>query len=371
MKRKVLLCLAIGTYSLSASALDVGLGSEERVTQLFSYPNNCGVICYNDQTLAETVQHYLSSSLERDGYRNQTVAVEVKGGKVLARYSDGVPDAYGDAVRAFLAAGDKAFAGAEEINRDNKWQYNWQFFLPLGVALDNQKSVELLHFPPDYTLTESQDYLDAKTTIRWAELLVLNGADKQNTDAYQTVIDIAPVAAPASAGKTLHDTYDYFSDYSRTLISEWTQPLQGETDSRPMVVFGSPVRAWLADQYGASLSVLEAAEIKVENDRSVSVLAANHPSYIWYAADPENNDNDPEKAFKKGMEVMAEDVKAACWQAKMSDQPGADGQTILNSCKAYWEPRKEERCELLQTQVYGKNEQEAKKLCQQQLSGIE
>ncbi|MBS7674568.1 hypothetical protein KIN13_14145, partial [Vibrio cholerae] len=87
----------------------------------------------------------------------------------------GVPDGYGQPLTTLLNTADLAYQGARQLNSDGKWAYNWYLFLPLGMALENRKSIELLHFPPDYSLTQAQDYLESATTDRWATLLSENG----------------------------------------------------------------------------------------------------------------------------------------------------------------------------------------------------
>lgn len=72
--------------------------------------------------------------------------------------------------------------------------------------------------------------------------------------AYQTIIDIAPIAAPASAGSALEGVYGYFTSYQRRMVSELSG---GSGDTRlPMVAFGAPVRSWITQQYGVNLPVL-------------------------------------------------------------------------------------------------------------------
>ena len=48
---------------------------------------------------------------------------------------DGTPTDYGKSLLQLLDAGDLAYQGASQLNSDGKWQYNWFFFLPLGMAL--------------------------------------------------------------------------------------------------------------------------------------------------------------------------------------------------------------------------------------------
>ncbi len=82
--------------------IEVPLGSTQRVTQLFAYPNNCNVICFRPWTLEQSrSQHYLNQSVQRDGYSRAKVSVKVHDGLVAATFS-GVPDSYGQPLTALL-----------------------------------------------------------------------------------------------------------------------------------------------------------------------------------------------------------------------------------------------------------------------------
>jgi hypothetical protein len=344
---------------LRGEALD--LGDSQRVSRLFAYPNNCSVICYRDWTLEQTVEHYLQQSLTRDGYPQASVRVTRDEERVHA-YFEGVPAEYAKPLRQLLDTGDLAYQGASQLNRDGKWQYNWYFFLPLGMALENRKSVELLHFPPDYSLTQAQDYLRSSTTDRWADLLSYNGIAPEQTPAYQTIVDIAPIAAPASAGSTLEGVYGYFSDYQRRMVAELSAGSNGT--SLPMVAFGSPVRSWIKQQYGVNLPVLGLGQVDATSERQVSVLAANHPSYIWYAADPANNNGSEDAANAAGIKVMGQDLSAACWQAGMGRQPTRDAQQLLSTCTQKWQVTdKLQTCELFFTSVRNLKPEQAQAKC--------
>lgn len=366
MRHPKWLVSAIGAFVLAANAqadVEVALGSPTRVSQLFAYPNNCNVICYRDWSLAQTVEHYLTQSVQRDGYATAKVKVRTDHDKLYASIS-GVPDDYGKPLEQLLAAGDLAYQGASKLNTDGKWKYDWYFFLPLGMALENRRSVELLHFPPDYSLTQAQDYLESKTTDRWAELLEQNGVPLEQTPAYQTIIDIAPIAAPASAGSTLADTYSYFQAYQTNMVAQLTSNADGEAPSLPMVAFGGPVRDWVHQQYGVTLGVLGLGQITPEAGRSVAVLGSNHPSYIWYAADPENYGGDQQKADEVGLKVMGQDITAACWQADMGRNPGADAAATLNSCTQKWQVSDQlQTCELFYTSIRGLTPAQAQAKC--------
>jgi len=323
------------TFSLAAQAdVNVTLGSKERVTRLFAYPNNCNVICFRQWTLEQTVEHYLTQSVQRDGYPQAKVTVHEDNSLMHANIS-GVPDGYDKPLTALLDSGDLAYTGASKLNADGKFAYNWYLFLPLGMALENRKSIELLHFPPDYSLTQAQDYLRSATTVRWAGLLTDNGVPADQTPAFQTIIDITPIAAPSNAGSDLEGVYGYFQDYQTSMVKQMSQNAAGA--SLPMVAFGAPVRNWIKQQYGASVDVLGLATISPTPGQTVSVLGSNHPSYIWYAADKTNYGGDEAKADDAGLKVMGQDLSAACWQAAMGQTPGTNSAALLKQCTTRWQ----------------------------------
>ncbi|MEO6680692.1 MAG: hypothetical protein ABIO21_25435 [Pseudomonas sp.] len=356
--------LAALTLSAAAHAdVDLKLGSTERVTRLFAYPNNCNVICFRNWTLEQTVEHYLTQSVQRDGYSAAKVRVKTDNHQLYAEIT-GVPKGYDKPLAALLDAGDLAYNGAKKLNIDGKWAYSWYLFLPLGMALENRKSVELLHFPPDYSLTQAQDYLRSATTDRWATLLVDNGIPSDQTPGYQTIIDIAPIAAPASAGKDLEGVYDYFKDYQTTMVKEVSQNAKGA--ALPMVAFGAPVRNWIKQQYGATVGVLGLATISPSAGLKVPVLGSNHPSYIWYAADPANYTGPDAQALADaaGLKVMGQDLSAACWQAGMGSKPGSDPAALLKSCTQTWQvTQKEKTCDLFYTSIRNLTEAQAEAKC--------
>lgn len=358
--RLYLTLAALMASAVVQADIEVPLGSTQRVTQLFAYPNNCNVICFRPWTLEQTVEHYLNQSVQRDGYSRAKVSVKVHDGQVAATFS-GVPDSYGQPLTALLNTADLAYQGASKLNSDGKWAFNWYLFLPLGMALENRKSIELMHFPPDYSLTQAQDYLESKTTDRWADLLTDNGVPAAETPAYQTMIDIAPIAAPSTAGKELEGVYSYFTNYQTRMVKELSLQPDG---SLPMVAFGAPVRSWIKQQYGQTVNVLGLAQISPAEGKSVSVLGSNHPSYIWYAADPEAYDGDEQKADEAGLKVMGQDLSAACWQAGMGQKPASDPNVLLKACINTWQvTRKEQTCELFYTSVRKLSQEQANAKC--------
>lgn len=345
--------LTLAALTLSAAAhADVGLklGSTERVTRLFAYPNNCNVICFRNWTLEQTVEHYLTQSVQRDGYSEAKVLVKTDNGQLYVEII-GVPKSYEKPLAALLDAGDLAYNGASKLNADGKWAYNWNLFLPLGMPLQNRRSVELLHFPPDYSLTQAQDYLRSATSDRWASLLTDNGIPAEQTPAFQTIIDIAPIAAPSNAGKDLEGVYDYFKDYQTTMVKNLSQNANGPV---PMVAFGAPVRNWIKQQYGPTVNVLSLVSISPSDGVKVPVLGSNHPSYIWYAADPASytGKDAQAKADTAGLKVMGQDLSVACWQAAMGRDPESNPDIELKTCTQIWQVAEPEKtCELFYTSI--------------------
>ena len=349
-----LAALTLAAFTLGTTAhadVNLKLGTTERVTRLFAYPNNCNVICFRNWTLEQTVEHYLTQSVQRDGYGDAKVLVKTDNGQLHAEII-GVPNGYEKPLAALLDAGDLAYNGASKLNADGKWAYSWYLFLPLGMALENRKSVELLHFPPDYSLTQAQDYLKSATTDRWATLLTANGIPAEQTPGFQTIVDIAPIAAPSNAGKDMEGVYSYFNDYQTTMVKNVSLHANGET--LPMVAFGAPVRNWIKQQYGATVNVLGLATISPSDGVSVRVLGSNHPSYIWYAADPANysGSDAKAKADAAGLKVMGQDLSAACWQAVMGSQPDSNADVELKTCTQTWQvAEKEKTCTLFYTSI--------------------
>ncbi|VVO98371.1 hypothetical protein [Pseudomonas fluorescens] len=346
--------LTLAALTLSATAhadINLKLGSTERVTRLFAYPNNCNVICFRNWTLEQTVEHYLTQSVRRDGYSDAKVLVKTDNHQLYAEIT-GVPKRYEKPLAALLDAGDLAYNGASKLNADGKWAYSWYLFLPLGMALENRRSVELLHFPPDYSLTQAQDYLRSATTDRWATLLTVNGVPAEQTPGYQTIIDIAPIAAPSNAGKDLEGVYSYFKEYQTTMVKQVS--LNASGDALPMVAFGTPVRNWIKEQYGPTVNVLSLVYISPNEGVKVPVLGANHPSYIWYAADPANytGTDAKAKADTAGLKVMGQDLSAACWQAAMGRESDTNPDVELKSCTQTWQvAQKDKTCELFYTSI--------------------
>lgn len=343
----------------------INIGSEEFTRLFFSYPNNFNEVGFLKQTLDETISIYLTSTRDRDGLSDLHFSLSRDAGNVILTVEGSDEDRFHDVFSGYVAAGRLALDGSIAINGAGMWRYNWRFFLPHGVAMVNHKTVELLHFPPDYVLQRDQDYLLAHTTRRWAALLVENGADTAETSRHQTIIDIAPVAAPSNAGGDLEGIYGHYSPYIKALFDLWLPRPAG--DVRPMVCFGSPVRIWLKQAYAVDLKVITAAIINVSSKIAVPCLGSNHPSFIYNAVKRLSDDpNTPEdERIAAAMRIMQQDLVAARWQVLMGETPSADPFDTLRSCMGYWNDaaRRQRICELTYEQAFNKTPSEAKALC--------
>ena len=380
MDRKIFFCvvlLSILPSQFAHADVEVDLGTADTVTALFSYPN-CQLKC--TPTLEDTVKHYFTQSLQRDGFADSTVSVtKSANGHIVATFGGRAALDYPNQVTGVLKAGDAGLEAVKRLQADNKWRNDWRFFLPLGLAWVKHPTLEILIYPPDYTL-ENQDYLAADTTKRWSDLLVSQGLTREESDRYQDIIDIAPIAAPHDCmgvvGKkpcegTLTDLPSYFHDYQFQLLRLWLSATEGNPKvPRPAVAFGRWVLLWLKQnpRFNIDLKVGEIGRMALPNG-SVPVIGSNHPAYLYnfVSSDPDMKDK---KRFKNAMAIMRQDAIVACWQIHMGEAPDGDAAAVLASCKSIWEDktRDKEICRLLETEGYRKTPDEAKQDCESRKS---
>ena len=333
----------------------VTLGEEQTLKVLYSYPNKPD----SQETLSQTIEHYLNQRLSRDLIPNASAKVAINSDGVyeatLSGNSANIED-YQLQISTFLANGQEAANAVTSLKENGIWNNEeWRFFLPLGLSIVNQRSVQLLHFPPDYSLPD-QDYLDSKTSQRWEKLLELNSVPSSEVTLYESILDVAPIAAPASAGGTLSDTYSYFEPYVVDMLPLLLDIDEGSTSALPIVAYGGPVRSWVKSHYNLSdFGVNTFDSVQITDSVAAPILGANHPSYIWYAKD---------NGRAAAMKVMQQDLVSACWQARMGQSPSSDGSTVLGKCNSYWAEKPMEVCINMEIQAYNKTEQQAEEICE-------
>lgn len=121
-----------------------------------------------------------------------------------------------------------------------------------------------------------------------------------------------------------------------------------------LVVYGHPVRAWLESEFGVKLGVLSLGSITLDGGQTVPVLSANHPSFIWYAAQQPN-------ARPVAMKVIKQDLIAACWQGAKTRATAPDPTATLVQCTAKWNARPRDVCVPTETQALNTPLAKAKK----------
>lgn len=351
------------------SGRSIDLGPVDEVAKLFSYPNHhCPVIhSPHRQRLEDTVEHYLRQSLLRQTATTSTppqpasltppFRVFRRFGRIRLRLPR-TPESQkqATALAQFLSLGQTAYNASQAVHADGKWEYNWRFLLPLGVPLPPPPGsvVQLLHFPPDYVLLRDQDHYSSRTIRRWQRILEWN--TQNNTIApppQQIILDLVPIAAPATDGPRLSSVYEYYNDYRWELLRLYTE--QGRS---PVVAFGAPVRRWIQEQQPPTSSsrqrfwnVLDLVPLRIPTNTTTTtpVLIANHPSYFYRAL----QNMSPEKR----RQVLVQDLIVGRWQVQMmSKQRGRrrrtttheQAQSELRAAKRYWKERPELVQEILE-----------------------
>lgn len=333
--------------SESDNVAEFHLGSEEILTTLYSYPNFQG----DKKTLEETVEHYLSQTLTRDRTVNGKVDVVVNDTAFVVKISgDGSHIVqYEEQLNDFLKSGKLALKAVKKLKADNIWENDWSFFLPHGLSLTKQYSMQLLHFPPDYSLT-GQDYLNSKTSKRWEDLLIMNDVKPDDLSLYETILDIAPIAAPSNSGRAIQKTINYFDKYILKML-----PVVTRKQHIPIVAFGRPAMEWVSKHYKLpEFDVNSVETIPITDKINSPILGANHPSYIWYVKNESLGD---------AIHVMEEDLISACWQARMGVNHNLDNYSVLDDCIEKWQGDPIAVCINLMVQVYEKTKDEAIKEC--------
>ena len=399
------------------SEVTLHIGNRAELANLFSYPNRPSHECLSDtiainddhdgsnrcdgeireqqqdietMSLENTIQYYLMTSILRDGHAESKIQISTEkddSNSLYATISGNAAIPYSRAIPKFLQIAQLGLQACQQVQVDGLWRDGWRFFLPLGLPLTQHWTIELLHFPPIYTLEEDQDYLASRSTQRWRQLLEINHSDDplhttvgtdseivkgdryiESTDRFQAIIDIVPIAAPSSDGKNMKDVYPYFEEYIRASLQFWGSNDQGGNahNTKPIVAFGWPVKCWVETNQAPDLhyknvepaiqdkkeeenqsnslplGVLSLTRLPIGSDNhgcSAPVLIANHPSYLYNAGRRmvsnriESLGDEDCSLLEK---IMTEDLIAARWQARMGLNPSQDAHCVLQECCGFW-----------------------------------
>ena len=330
---------AVGANARLADTAIV-LGDSVRLAHLFSFPNDT-----SHMTLAQTVEHFLRQSIQRDQIVGMTVTVTQAPAGYVATFGGLTQDSraagYVNRVAEFLQIGQVAYDAVVAVAADSTWPNKppqvWCFYLPLGLSLQNNTAVQLLHFPPDYTLSD-QDYLGSLTTQFWEALLSANGAQQSQMAVLQRIVDIVPIVKDGGLGTFPTRVYSAFEPYGYRLLKFAVGPTTGPV-TKPIVAYGGPVRdfylkalapnvKWGPPPLSDAVSppdTLVADSIRLANSpATTAVLMAEHPSMMFY--------RDAKKR------LIYHQLMAACWEQRMAQNPGADvtGKATAAACSSQW-----------------------------------
>lgn len=341
----------------------IDLGPEDRVGQLYSYPNVPG----DPGSLADTVVHWITLTLTRDGLAGRGATAAVRTGPD-GRYLldlDG-PSAVTDQLEGYAARLPRFLEnGWNALTRDvaavrqaGRWDPSpdpapppyrpWRFFLPHGMAMLNQRSLQFFHYPPIRLLEGTRDYLQDPVPVRCFELLSANGVADADLPLFNTVVDATPIAAEDDQGskKAGDPTWglipiQYFHDYQRAQVALLLNPAPGNDDHTvPIVVYGAHPRATFEQLYDVTLGVNVAATAEILPGRQTPVLGANHP-YVFYAAAQGfatvgSGRFASADACAQANGVMIKDLIVTRWQALMAEHPTEKPGDVLDDCTTYW-----------------------------------
>lgn len=339
----------------------IELGGEDTLRELYSWPNLPGAA----DTLAETVLHWFAQTLARDGIRDVVPAMRTDGAACFLDL-DGTAGAaevcavYAARLPAFLANGRQALETVlPAIRAAGRWNPDptlagdvWRFFLPLGLPLARQKSLQFFHYPPLRLLDPMRDYLDDPVPVRWEELLRANGVARGEEARYECVMDATPIAAPDDQGSKKSARGDPqwglipiqdFTDYQKAQVRLLLNAAPGAPGfTIPLVVYGAHPRAIFNLDFAPAqpVGVNVATQAAIVPGRRTPVAGANHP-YMFYAV-AQGGDSVGSGRIADGVSraqlaaLMVKDLAVARWQVALAADPGQDPAAAMRACLAYW-----------------------------------
>ncbi len=345
----------------------IPLGTEADLTALYSYPN----LPNADESLSATIQHWFDQTLQRDGVAEQIKATAILEDQqvylelVAEENQQPVVSRYAERLQELLAIGQQALDQViPELHKIGKWDPEntgqWRFFLPLGLAMVRQKSLQFFHYPPIRLLDPMRDYLNDPVPVRWEELLQVNGVSSEQASwLYETVVDATPIAAPDDQGSKKVDKskykyglipIEYFTTYQTDLVKLLLNSAENQEGyTIPIVIYGAHPREEFEEIFlkgtGQTLGINKVATAEIVPGKKTRVLSTNHP-YRFYAQ-AQIDDKQPDKYYVGCGEIapghldsvialMKDDLAAAHWQVQMSNDPSQDPQVVLDAGIDYW-----------------------------------
>ncbi len=330
----------------------VPLGNALEVAACFSYPNIPG----SSESLCDTIMHWVTQSLDRDGLIAQGVSARIETDRwTYTLYLSGSAAVsnqllqYTKVLPQFLTNCGVGILDMENVIEANPaiWdpqKNGWRPMFPMGLPLINQRSAQLFHYPPMNLLDPSRDYLDDAVPTRWAELLQANGmANMSDIVLMERLIDCAPVAAGDDQGTYISQVLtpiDYFKDYQLAQFALMLTPSEANPAfTIPLIVCGGPPRAVFSSLFNVTLGVNQALNVSIVPGLTTPVLGANHPYYFYAQAQGFATVGDGQMiaaTCPKAQGIMQQDLVAARWQMVMATDPSQDSAAVLADCTSYW-----------------------------------
>ena len=350
--------LTAAQAACTAPTITYVLGNKLEVDQLYPVIRTATMSDY-DQSMATaaSIQYYLQNTLVRDRITDacnlQVTPLGERGYQVTFQSAQAQAQTYVQRHPAWLKTGQLGLAGiqaCQSSSERNCWEPQgqdangkplqcvgpWQFYLPLGLPMQAQKMVMLLHYPP-YTAMQQSDYLNNATLNRWRRLLVSVGVAPDDWTLYTTTVDIFPIAAPGSGQSgcfTTENAVKYWGASGSGYIPAMLQSLtQGSTPRTglPVIVFGKEATGyWNAAYPDQPTGVLKAGSVALDPqapNRLSAYSGANHPIAAVYQSCPGL------------LTTVGQDLASACFARKMGDTPDADPVAVQAACRdAYLGP---------------------------------
>ncbi len=348
------------------TTVQIPLGQTTDVAVLFAYPNNSDL----DWTLCQTIEHWFNQTLVRDGYGSAPsqifayaeefgaqVTLSLRADDTLIR----VLQLYATRLGKLLTIAWEAYTTVIPLlKQKGKWDprhYGWRFFLPLGLPMVNQRSLQFFHYPPIKMLAgkNMQDYLNDPVPYRIEELLMQNGiSDQQQARQFETIIDGAPIGAPDDAGsaKGGDPTWGYipiqfFTEYQKQMVINLLNPHPVSAGyTIPIVVYGNHPRKIFSQNFldNKSLEVNQPTMAEIIPGLRTPIIGANHPYGFYWLAQVDKDQ--PGTAVGDGkmvpghcnqvVELMRKDLITAGWQVEMAKDASQDSDRVLDRVSAYW-----------------------------------
>ena len=310
---------------------------------------------YQEDSLADTIELFTSSSLKNDGIAftrvNVSCSTDDKECTVAIESDNDRANDYAKIHPQFLLNYMAALQGVSKCMAEaGCWNNNnthedepWAFFPQFGLPMALQRSVLLLNYPPVTALTE-KNYLNTFTMGRWSRVLKAVGIE--NPVLFETIVDIRPIAAPGSGtSQYLPDAQTYFNDKTGSTGGYYITPQlnlmldppsnASTTQTLPVVVLGGPARGEWKAITGLDDSVLNTGTISLpEAGKETPYILGNHPDVTTYQCC--HNDYSSSCTSKNLIPMEEIDVQIACWAASMAASPNLDPSEALADCNKDW-----------------------------------